>query len=243
MDFNETMIALGKGRKVEIGDHFRKLNELKSANAGNKNKDSVIENALLAQHLDKRLRKKAPETKGEKPGQQQEKELSNLLSHANKVNKSNLPIAMQYRSSLATPKKVEVGPSKIHRIGLFTLENLKPKEIVIEYVGEIIRNEVADNREKRYEMTGIGDCYMFRLDDQQIIDATFFGGKARYLNHSCDANCSAKIITVDNQKHIIIRAKKPIRAGEELTYNYNFEQEEDKLSCFCGAKNCLGSYN
>jgi hypothetical protein len=168
MDFNETMIALGKGRKVEIGDHFKKLNELKHANADNKNKDSVIENALLAQHLDKRLRKKAADTtKGEsKPGQQQEKELSNILSQANKVNKSNLPIAMQYRSSLATPKKVEVGPSKIHRIGLFTLESLKPKEIVIEYVGEIIRNEVADNREKRYEQTGIGDCYMFRLDDQ-----------------------------------------------------------------------------
>ena len=113
---------------------------------------------------------------------------------------------------------------------------------MIEYVGEVIRNEVADIREKRYEEKGIGDCYMFRLDDQYIIDATFFGGKARYLNHSCDANCSAKIITVDGQKHIIIRAKKQIRAGDELTYNYNFDLEEDRLSCFCGAPNCLGLY-
>ena len=72
---------------------------------------------------------------------------------------------MQYRSSLQNPKRVEVGSSKIHRIGLFTLEDLKPKDIVIEYVGEIIRNEVADHREMRYEETGIGDCYMFRLDD------------------------------------------------------------------------------
>ena len=134
-----------------------------------------------------------------------------------------------------------MGPSKIHRIGLFTIDDLKPKDIVIEYVGEIIRNEVADLREKNYEETGIGDCYMFRLDMTQIIDATFFGGKARYLNHSCDANCSAKIITVDQRQHIIIRAKRAIRAGDELTYNYNFDQEEDKLSCFCGAKNCMGS--
>ena len=239
------MIALGKGRKVDIGDHFKKINELKQNSAG---KDALIENPVLAaQNLekDKHRRKKAKTeaVEKEKPAEK-EKELSSLLANqSNKVNKSNLPIAMQYRSSLQNPKKVEVGPSKIHRIGLFTLENLKPKDIVIEYVGEIIRNEVADNREIRYGETGIGDCYMFRLDDIQIIDATFFGGKARYLNHSCDANCSAKIITVDNQKHIIIRAKKPIRAGEELTYNYNFDLEEDKLSCFCGAKNCMGQLN
>ncbi len=120
---------------------------------------------------------------------------------------------MQYRSAIQMPRKVELGPSKIHRIGLFTNEDLKPLDIVIEYVGEIIKNEVADQREKSYLEKGIGDCYMFRVDDQYIIDATFFGGKARYLNHSCDANCSAKIITVDNQKHIIIRAKKHISAG------------------------------
>ena len=72
---------------------------------------------------------------------------------------------MQYRSSLQNPQKVEVGPSKIHRIGLFAQENLRPKDIVIEYVGEVIRNEVADNREKRYVDAGIGGCYMFRLDD------------------------------------------------------------------------------
>jgi threonine dehydrogenase-like Zn-dependent dehydrogenase len=47
-----------------------------------------------------------------------------------------------------------------------------------------------------YEQKGIGDCYLFRLDKEYIIDATFNANKARYLNHSCDANCSAKIINV-----------------------------------------------
>jgi hypothetical protein len=57
---------------------------------------------------------------------------------------------------------VEVGPSKIHRNGLFTLEeyfiniiyikySLMPGDIVIEYVGEKIRNKVADKREEIYE--------------------------------------------------------------------------------------------
>mmetsp|Transcript_103545 Transcript_103545/g.143216 ORF Transcript_103545/g.143216 Transcript_103545/m.143216 type:complete len:120 (+) Transcript_103545:1354-1713(+) len=118
-----------------------------------------------------------------------------------------------------------------------------PGDIVIEYVGEKIRNKVADKREDLYEKLGIGDCYMFRLDTEYIIDATFFGGKARYLNHSCDANCSAKIITVYGEKHIIISANKHIREAEELTYNYNFELEADKIDCFCGSYNCIGRLN
>ena len=72
---------------------------------------------------------------------------------------------MLYRSSLQLPPKVEVGPSKIHRIGLFTLEDLKPLDIVIEYVGEIIRHEVADLREKRYIEKVIDDYNMFSIDD------------------------------------------------------------------------------
>mmetsp|Transcript_30218 Transcript_30218/g.29516 ORF Transcript_30218/g.29516 Transcript_30218/m.29516 type:complete len:215 (+) Transcript_30218:1663-2307(+) len=155
----------------------------------------------------------------------------------------DLPIAMKYRMSKTQPKVVEVGPSKIHRNGLFTLEDLNPGDIVIEYVGEKIRNKVADKRELIYELQGIGDCYLFRLDKEVIIDATFFGNKARYLNHSCDANCSAKTINVKSQKHIIISANRAIKSGEELTYNYNFDIEAEKLECFCGAPGCTGRLN
>mmetsp|Transcript_36916 Transcript_36916/g.26826 ORF Transcript_36916/g.26826 Transcript_36916/m.26826 type:complete len:153 (-) Transcript_36916:40-498(-) len=152
-------------------------------------------------------------------------------------------MTMKYRDAKDKPKRVEVCTSKIHRNGLFTCQDLMPGDIVIEYVGEKIRNKVADKREDLYERLGIGDCYMFRLDKEYIIDATFFGGKARYLNHSCDANCSAKIITVYGEKHIIISASKHIREAEELTYNYNFELEADKIDCFCGAINCIGRLN
>lgn len=84
---------------------------------------------------------------------------------------------------------------------------------------------------------------MFRLDDNYIIDATYMGNKARYLNHSCDANCSAKVITVNGMKHIMITSNKYIKSGEELTYNYNFDIEEQKLNCYCGAPNCIGTLN
>jgi histone-lysine N-methyltransferase SETD1 len=44
------------------------------------------------------------------------------------------------------------------------------------------------------------------------------------------------VITVSGQKKIFIYAKKNIRAGEELTYNYKFPFEENKIPCLCGSK-------
>jgi SET domain-containing protein len=110
---------------------------------------------------------------------------------------------------------------------------------VIEYVGEKIRNALADKRELYYNALGIGDCYMFRLNEDYVIDATFYGNKARYLNHSCDANCYADVFKVNDELHIILLAFRHIQKDEELTYNYKFEKEANKLPCFCGAKNCL----
>jgi SET domain-containing protein len=38
-------------------------------------------------------------------------------------------------------------------------------------------------------------------------------------------------------------ANRPIYAGEELTYDYQFDVEMEKIQCTCGAKNCLGRLN
>lgn len=61
--------------------------------------------------------------------------------------------------------------------------------MVIEYVGEMIRQPVADLRERRYEDMGIGSSYMFRVDQETIIDATTLGNLARFINHCCDVSC------------------------------------------------------
>jgi SET domain-containing protein len=110
---------------------------------------------------------------------------------------------------------------------------------VIEYTGEIIRNSLADERETSYIEKGFGDCYMFRSSKDKIIDATFNGSSARYLNHSCDSNCASIIL----EDKIIMYAKRDIIPNEELTYDYQFEVEAQKLKCFCGSKNCLGRLN
>ena len=50
--------------------------------------------------------------------------------------------------------------------------------MVIEYIGELIRNEVAETRERLYESQNRG-VYMFRIDENLVVDATMTGGPAR----------------------------------------------------------------
>jgi len=114
---------------------------------------------------------------------------------------------------------------------------------VIEYVGEKIREKVADIREKQYEKEGFGDCYMFKLDSDYVIDASFMGNQARFLNHSCQPNCGSKIIRVNNERKIVFYAKQDINIGTEITYDYCFAVEKNKILCTCGAKNCQGRLN
>lgn len=59
--------------------------------------------------------------------------------------------------------------------------------------------------------------YMFRLDEERVIDATISGGLARYINHSCNPNCVAEIVEVDRDLRIIIFAKRRILRGEEVS--------------------------
>ena len=96
------------------------------------------------------------------------------------------------------------GKSAIHDWGLFAMENIGADEMVIEYVGDVIRPVLADARENRYEkqvseskqilksslnnffLQGIGSSYLFRIDLDYVVDATKCGNLARFINHSCE---------------------------------------------------------
>ncbi|ABN67763.2 histone methyltransferase involved in gene regulation [Scheffersomyces stipitis CBS 6054] len=143
-------------------------------------------------------------------------------------------------------KPVSFARSAIHNWGLYALEPIAAKEMIIEYVGESIRQQVAEHREKSYLKTGIGSSYLFRIDENTVIDATKKGGIARFINHCCSPSCTAKIIKVDNQKRIVIYALRDIDANEELTYDYKFERETndaERIRCLCGAPGCKGYLN
>ena len=78
----------------------------------------------------------------------------------------------------------------------------------------------------------------------QMIDAERAGGDMRYINHSCAPNCATDL----KGRRVIIRAIKTIAAGQELTYDYALELEDDPLpswkrlyACRCGARTCRGT--
>ncbi|KAG7536822.1 GYF domain [Arabidopsis suecica] len=143
----------------------------------------------------------------------------------------------------ARKKRLRFQQSKIHDWGLVALEPIEAEDFVIEYVGELIRSSISEIRERQYEKMGIGSSYLFRLDDGYVVDATKRGGIARFINHSCEPNCYTKIISVEGKKKIFIYAKRHIDAGEEISYNYKFPLEDDKIPCNCGAQKCRGSLN
>ena len=143
---------------------------------------------------------------------------------------------------LSKQKNIQFGKSSIHSWGVFALEDIASEEMVVEYIGEYIDEKVANLREKLYEKQGY-DHYMFRVDDNLIIDATKKGNLARFINHSCDPNCYTRIINVNNTLRVVIYSKMQIKAGEELTYDYKFPIEDDKIVCLCSSRNCRGTLN
>ena len=137
----------------------------------------------------------------------------------------------------------EVRTSKIQGKGAFAIRNIKKGTRLIEYLGQRISWRTAD---KRYddEKMGRHHTFLFTVDDKVVIDAAVNGNDARFLNHSCDGNCEA----ITERKRIFIEARRSIKAGEELLYDYQYERTEDHTdedekfyACRCGSPKCRGS--
>ncbi|PVU85872.1 hypothetical protein BB560_006878 [Smittium megazygosporum] len=176
---------------------------------------------------------------------------NNKEGHSSQTKETNeLPASLEIlnlNSLESRTKDVFFAKSGIHNYGLFTREHISSGEFVIEYIGERIRSILADHRETRYAKIGFGKdcCYLFRVDHETVIDATLMGNIARFVNHSCDPNCIAKVIVVDGSKRIGIYAKTDIKVGDEITYDYKFsiEDTDEKIPCLCGAATCRGFLN
>ena len=96
------------------------------------------------------------------------------------------------------------GKSAIHDWGLFAKEYIGADEMVIEYVGEVVRTLLSDVREGRYEKQGIGSSYLFRIDQEGgVVDATKAGNLARFINHSCDVSTIKDLIIIHPKNRLI----------------------------------------
>jgi len=112
--------------------------------------------------------------------------------------------------------------------GVKALENIKPGSFVVEYVGEVITSEQAEERGKKYDAEG--RTYLFDLDfnlgDENLytVDAAFYGNLSHFINHSCDPNLNIFNVYVNcldpNMPQLCLFAKKEIKKGEQITFDY-----------------------
>ena len=194
-------------------------------------------------------RQEQPTTKRSKalvrePSRNNRREARQLASALAAEDLDNVAAEMVRLNALKVRRRhLRFGRSRIHEWGLFAMEDIPSNAMVIEYVGEVIRQSVADDRERRYTDLGIGSSYLFRIDEQKIIDATRCGAIARFMNHSCDPNCYAQVVQVEGDPRIVIYSKRAIASGTEITYDYKFPLEDEKIPCHCGAANCRGTLN
>ncbi|XP_077862899.1 histone-lysine N-methyltransferase SETDB1-like [Saccoglossus kowalevskii] len=80
-----------------------------------------------------------------------------------------------------------------------------------------------------------------------VMDAKSIGNLGRYLNHSCSPNLFVQNVFVDTHDlrfpWVAFFAQQYIRAGSELTWDYNYEVGSvpgKVLQCYCGSTDCRG---
>uniref|UniRef100_A0A8C1FDE1 [histone H3]-lysine(4) N-trimethyltransferase n=1 Tax=Cyprinus carpio carpio TaxID=630221 RepID=A0A8C1FDE1_CYPCA len=106
----------------------------------------------------------------------------------------------------------------------------------------------AKNEKTRTAVTGRNTRRLFNDEDTcYIIDARQEGNLGRFINHSCSPNLFVQNVFVDTHDlrfpWVAFFASKRIKAGTELTWDYNYEVgsvEGKVLLCCCGSLRCTG---
>ena len=88
------------------------------------------------------------------------------------------------------PRPYVVRNSKIHGRGVFATRTIRKGTRIIEYRGERTSWEVALERPPS-DPDNPHHTFFFETSDGKVIDANVRGNAARWINHSCDANCES----------------------------------------------------
>jgi SET domain-containing protein len=123
------------------------------------------------------------------------------------------------------------GDSAIHGRGGFARVAVPANTRVIQYVGRKI------DKTEALRQCELENPYIFFIDEEYDLDGNVEWNPARLLNHSCRPNSEAQ--SLDGEIWIV--SLREIQAGEEITFNYNYDLEAYREHpCLCGAPNCVG---
>ncbi|HZT40014.1 MAG TPA: SET domain-containing protein-lysine N-methyltransferase [Bryobacteraceae bacterium] len=130
--------------------------------------------------------------------------------------------------------KLRIARSRIHRWGVYAAEPIPRRRKVIEYIGERISRRETKRRASERPFN-----YLFTLDKYWTIDGSVGGSGAEFINHSCEPNLVSRIVN----GRIFYYSRRDIRKGEELTVDYHFAPDVERVPCACGSPNCRGTIN
>jgi len=124
--------------------------------------------------------------------------------------------------------------SPINGKGCFATINFQRRKKIAEYTGERISDLEARRRALDRRVLRICD-----IDGRFSLDGARGGNGTHYINHSCRPNAYMKTL----YGHIMFFALRDVRAGEEITIDYEQTLHPDSKLCRCKAKNCRGTIN
>jgi hypothetical protein len=121
--------------------------------------------------------------------------------------------------------------SHIDGYGVVVTRDFAAGQLIAEVDGFLWRE--GDPMDDRYSLL-MGEGYFFDMVDQ-----------TRWINHSCDPNAEVEVGMsgaagdADRAPWARIIALRPLRAGDEITYDYAFAAEVAE-PCHCGTSLCRG---
>jgi hypothetical protein len=127
-------------------------------------------------------------------------------------------------------QKVRLGSSRVAGTGVFAVEEIAPGEVIATFDGAFYDQDCPDwDSDLTHHAI---QCAPTRFRDSN--------GIARFVNHSCEPNCGIHGL-------FDIVAMKPIRSGEEITWDYEMTEDSNwwRMECRCGAPCCrktIGAY-
>ena len=124
--------------------------------------------------------------------------------------------------------------SHINGQGCFATIPFKRGRKIAEYTGERINDLEAQKRARKRRILRICD-----IDGRFSIDGSRGGNGTHYINHCCEPNAYMRTL----YGHVLFFALRDIRAGEEITIDYEQTLHPDSKRCFCGAESCRGTIN
>ena len=124
----------------------------------------------------------------------------------------------------------EVQPSKIDKYGLFATKSIPKGTVVAAWGGRILTAKEIKKLESKFTTNYALEIYpgfYIAETSAQDLDA------ADFINHSCEPNC--KIVN-----RLIMIAKRKIKAGEELTADFDEGSQKigKKTKCHCQSLHC-----